>query len=238
MTAPVLILVESQLAENIGSAARAMANCGLTELRLVRPDVEWPSERAAAVSSGALPLIDVRIFDTTAAALADLNYVLATTARARDMVKPVLTPRAGATEIRRRDALGQKCGLLFGPERTGLFNEDLTLADALLTVPLNPAFTSLNLAQAVLLIGYEWWTQGLDTPPVQARYGDSQPATKAELINLFEQMEKKLDSAGFFAASHMRPTMVQNIRNTLQRAEMTEQEVRTFHGIVTALVKE
>ena len=234
---PVVVLVDPQLGENIGAAARAMLNCGLTELRLVRPRDGWPNPKADAAASGADSVLrDARLFDQTSDAIADLNYVIATTARRRDMVKPVFTPSAAASELRARAAAGQRCGILFGPERTGLFNDDVPLADSILTVPLNPAFSSLNVAQAVLLVAHSWYSAGDQTAERELWTGGSRPATKAELDNLFRHLESELDTGGFFTSEEQAPSMTRNLRNMLQRAGMTEQEVRTFHGVITALV--
>jgi tRNA/rRNA methyltransferase len=236
-TDPVIILVEPQMGENIGAAARAMLNCGLTRMRLVKPRDGWPNPKALASASGADAVIEAaEIFDTTSAAIADLNYVLATTARQRDMVKLVLTPEAAATELRGRALAGQNCGILFGPERTGLLNDDIPLADAVVTVPVNPDFASLNLAQGVLLVGYCWWRLGVGAEPRRLDTGASRPATKAELENLFARLEEGLEEGGFYTTEAQRPSMVRNMRNMLQRAEMTEQEVRTFHGVIVALM--
>jgi tRNA/rRNA methyltransferase len=234
---PAVILVEPQMGENIGAAARAMLNCGLTDLRLVRPRDGWPNEKAVSASAGATLVLDrVRVFERTEDAIADLQKVYATTARPRDMVKRVMTPRAAARDMRAHWSAGRGLGLMFGPERMGLVNDDLVLADTLITVPLNPGFASLNLAQAVLLVGYEWFQTG-DVPAEDYVYvGGSQPASKEELVNLFVHLEGELDQTGFYTTEDKRPSMVRNVRNTLQRAHMTEQEVRTFHGIITALV--
>jgi len=234
---PAVILVEPQLGENIGAAARAMLNCGLGELRLVRPRDGWPSDKARAAASGADAVVDgVRLYPRTEDALADLERVYAATARRRDMIKPIMTPRAAAAEMRCL-AAGTRCGLLFGPERAGLNNDDLALADAVIEIPLNPAFASLNLAQAVLLVGYEWYLSGSDAPPVTLPAGATRPANKEELIGLFEHLERELDAGGFLYPPEKRPTMVRNIRNMLGRAGLMEQEVRTLRGIVAALVR-
>ena len=233
---PTIILVQPQLGENIGACARAMLNCGLTELRLVKPRDGWPNEKAVAAASGADPVLDgAKLYDTTAEAVADLNVVFATTVRTRGMIQEFVTPRIAATELRAHVDAGHKTGVLFGPERTGLVNDDLTLAEKLITVPLNPAFSSLNLAQAVLLIGYEWFQTG-ETPPDRVLHtGQTRPATKAELVNFFEHLEGDLDRTGFFTSPEKRPSMVRTLRNALERMQMTEQEVRTFHGVVAAL---
>jgi tRNA/rRNA methyltransferase len=232
---PAVILVEPQLGENIGTAARAMYNCGLTELRLVKPRDGWPSDKAVAAASGAdVVLESARLFGRVEDAIADLRHVYATTARNRYMVKRILTPRQAAGEMRRFLAAGEGCGLLFGPERTGLVNDHIALADAVLSVPLNPAFSSLNLAQAVLLIGYEWFAAGDATPGEMLHTGQSRPATKEELLSFFEHLEDELDRNGFMKNAEKRPSMVRNLRNLFQRANCTEQELRTLHGVVTA----
>lgn len=234
--APAVILVEPQLGENIGAAARAMLNCGLTELRLVSPRDGWPNEKARANASGADQVIDgATLFDTTEAAIADLTRVYATTARPRDMVKVVETPRFAAREMRARIAAGERIGLLFGRERTGLVNDDIALADAVISVPLNPAFMSLNLGQAVLLVGYEWFQSADDTPERQLITNATRPAEKAELLNFFAHLERELDASGFLRNIEKRPSMVRNIRCLFDRAELTEQEIQTLHGIVKEL---
>lgn len=239
LSGPAIILVEPQLGENIGTAARAMANCGLSELRLVRPRDGWPNAKALSAASGADDVIqNARLFDSTAAAIADLTRVYATTARHRGMIKPVVTPRQAAREIRAAQARGDKVGLLFGPERTGLVNDDIPLADTVLQVPLNPAYSSLNLAQAVLIVGYEWYQAGVDVPARELVTNETRPATKAELLNFFAHLEKELDDCGFLRHEDKRPSMVRNIRNIFQRAELTEQEIRTLHGIIKELAHE
>ncbi|HYM04148.1 MAG TPA: RNA methyltransferase, partial [Stellaceae bacterium] len=233
---PAIILVDPQLGENIGTAARAMLNCGLTELRLVRPRDGWPSEKAVSAASGADVVLDnAQLFDRVEDAVADLRHVYATTARDRDMVKRVVTPRLAAGEMRRFVAAGEGCGILFGRERSGLVNDDVALADTVLTVPLNPGFSSLNLAQAVLLMGYEWFAAGDASPGELLSTGHSRPATKEEFLRFAEHLEEELDNHGFMRTEEKRPTMVRNLRNLFQRAQCTEQELRTLHGIVTAL---
>jgi len=232
---PSIILVEPQLGENIGTAARAMFNCGLTELRLVKPRDGWPSKKAQAAASGADVVLEkAQLFDTVEAAIADLRHVYASTARDRYMVKRILTPQKAAGEMRAYLGAGEACGILFGPERTGLLNEHIALADTVLTVPLNPAFSSLNLAQAVLLIGYQWFSSGDETPEEQMALGHSQPATKERLIQFFAHLEEELDRSGFLRDPEKRPSMLRNLRNLFQRAQCTEQELRTLHGVVTA----
>jgi tRNA/rRNA methyltransferase len=233
---PVVVLVEPQLGENIGTAARAMLNCGLTDLRLVNPRDGWPNEKALAAASGADVVIEgARLYDSTEAAIADLNRVYATTARHRGMIKRVATPRRAAGEMRKAIGRGETVGILFGRERTGLVNEDIALADAVLAVPLNPGFASLNLAQAVLLVGYEWFQAADRTPASELVTNDTRPATKAELVNFFAHLEERLDDCGFLRNVEKRPSMVRNIRNLFQRAALTRQEIRTLHGIVAEL---
>ncbi len=235
---PAVILVDPQLGQNIGMVARAMLNCGLEELRLVRPRDGWPNSAAESAASGAdVVLEQTRLFDTTAEAVADLTRVYAATARPRGMITPVVTPRQAAAELR---AAGRtRAGVMFGPERSGLVNDDIALADTVLSVPLNPTFASLNLAQAVFVVGYEWLIAGSEAdsgaPGRELSLGATRPATKAELIGLFERLEAALDARGFLYPVEKRPTMVRNLRNLFQRAELTEQEVRTLHGIVSLL---
>ena len=232
---PVVVLVAPQLGENIGACARAMLNCGLTEMRLVAPRDGWPNPKATAMASGADVVLErARVFETTAAATADLDYVLATTARPRDMVKAVLTPRAAAEECRSRIAGGGRPGVLFGGERSGLLNEDVVLADAVVQVPLNPAFASLNLAQAVLLMGYEWFQRATDTPPVTVPGAES-PATVEQREFFFSRFETALEESGFLFPPELAPTIKRNLRNLFNRAGLTDQEVRTLHGVVKSL---
>lgn len=232
---PAIILVNPQLGENIGTAARAMYNCGLTELRLVKPRDGWPSVRAQAAASGADVVLDkAQVFATVEEAIADLRHVYASTARDRYMVKRIVSPRVAVGELRTFIVAGEASGILFGPERTGLLNEHIALADTVLSVPLNPAFSSLNLAQAVLLIGYEWFQLGDDTPAEQLALGHSKPANKDRLIQFFGHLEEELDRSGFMRDPEKRPSMVRNLRNLFQRAGCTEQELRTLHGVVTS----
>jgi tRNA/rRNA methyltransferase len=234
---PAIILVEPQLGENIGTAARAMANCGLDDLRLVRPRDGWPSDKAISAASGADRVLHkARLFPSVEAAIGGLVHVYAATARDRYMVKRELTPRHAAAEMTGFLAAGEACGVLFGPERTGLVNDQIALADAVVTVPLNPAFSSLNLAQAVLIIGYEWFTARSEPKPEILHTGHSRPANKAELLRFFEHFEEALDESGFLRHPDKRPSMTRNLRNLFQRAGCTEQELRTLHGVITAFM--
>ena len=232
---PAIILVQPQLGENIGTAARAMLNCGLDDLRLVRPRDGWPSDKAIAAASGADRVLEnARLYPSVPAAISGLVHVYAATARDRGMVRREVTPRQAAAEMRTWLGAGETCGVLVGPERTGLVNDDVALADTVLTVPLNPAFSSLNLAQAVLIIGYEWFTSGAEGPPEVLHRGGSRPATKEELLNFFDHLEEELENKGFLRNRESRPSMVRNLRSLFQRAQCTEQELRTLHGVVTA----
>lgn len=234
---PAIILIRPQLSENIGTTTRAMLNCGLTELRLVAPRENWLSDKAIAASAGAEALLHgAKIFERTADAIADLQRVYATTGRNRFMVKPVVTPRRAAEEMRVHQVQGLASGVLFGPERTGLENDDVALAETVITVPLNPDYCSLNLAQSVLIIGYEWFQAGSPTEPVAMTKGAAPPASKKDLNGFFDHLERELNECGFFRVDEKRPGMMRNIRNMFERADLTLQEVRTLHGIVHELV--
>jgi tRNA/rRNA methyltransferase len=234
---PAIILVEPQLGENIGTAARAMMNCGLDDLRLVRPRDGWPSDKAVAAASGADAVLDqARLYPSVEAAIGDLVHVYASTARDRYMVKRELTPRRAAEEMRGFISAGEACGVLFGPERTGLVNDHIALADTVVSVPLNPAFSSLNLAQAVLIVGYEWFTARIEPRPEIMHRGHSRPANKEELLRFFEHFEEALGDSGFLRHPDKRPSLTRNLRNLFQRAQCTEQELRTLHGVITAFM--
>lgn len=237
---PAIILVQPQMGENIGAVARAMLNCGLTDLRLVSPRDGWPNPAAEAMASGAITVLErAQIFTSVADAIADIHYVYATTARSRDMVKPVVTPRIAATQTRTRHQNNQKTAWLFGPERAGLSNEDLGLADALLMVPLYPGFTSLNLAQAVLLVAYEWYQTAADNAEAEAlpAPADTQtmPAPRGMLNHFFDRLEQALEDAGFFRSPDLRAITWRNVRGLFLRMAPTSQDIQMLHGILTAL---
>ncbi len=233
---PVVVLVRPQLADNIGACARAMANGGLFHLRLVAPRDGWPQEKAWRTASGADRLLDeATVHDTVADAVADLHHVFATCPRPRHIVKPVLTARGAAAELRAICGRGLRAGLLFGPERAGLDNDDMAQADALVRFPLNPEFMSLNLAQAVLVMAYEWWTADDGTPPRALMTNETLVATKRSLENFMTHLVDQLDACGFLRNLPKRPGMVRNLRHLFQRGEVTEQELRTLHGVVTEL---
>ena len=232
---PCVILNEPQLAENIGAVARVMANFGLSDLRMVRPRDGWPQERAWACASGAdWPLDGAKIFTTLEEAVADLRLLYATTARPRELHLPVITPREAAANLHGAAASGQATGLLFGGERAGLETHDIALAQAVVTIPIDPKFRSLNLAQAVAITAYEWRTTIADTAPPAFGEGEP-PADQASMLRLYEHLEGELDEAGFFHPPEKRPSMVKNLRGALTRARFTDQEVRTFRGVITAL---
>jgi tRNA/rRNA methyltransferase len=233
---PVVILVRPQLADNVGACARAMANGGLFHMRLVAPRDGWPQEKAWRTASGADRILDgLTVHETVADATADLHHVFATCPRPRHIIKPVLTARGAAAELREISARGLRSGLLFGPERAGLDNDDMAAADALVRYPLNPAFMSLNLAQAVMVMAYEWWTAGDDTPVRTLMTNETTVATKGKLDGFLAHLVDELDACGFLRNQPKRPGMVRNIRHFFQRGEVTEQELRTLHGVVTEL---
>jgi tRNA/rRNA methyltransferase len=237
MTAPAVILSHPQLGENIGAAARAMKNFGLTELRLVAPQCRWPNERAAALAAGAGDILQrAKIYPDIGAALADIRLVLATTARDRDVLREILTPAAAAGRLKVAARAGIASAILFGGERAGLDNDELSLAEAVITIP-TAEFSSLNLGQAVLLIGYEWLKAADATPASRMRKTIAVPATRQELIDLFAHLERELDAGGFFFPAAKKETMVRNIRAMILRAGLSDQEARTIRGMIVALVK-
>lgn len=246
---PSVILMEPQLADNIGMVARACANFGLDDLRLVNPRDGWPNEKARIAASGANYIIDeARACETLESSLSDLNWVGATTARQRDLRKPVMTPEQAIAEMRVRISRGEKCGILFGRERNGLETGEVANADALIMIPVNSRFASLNLAQAVLLVGYEWMRTSPERSlgrvttyekPLEEglNLGADRPATRAELTGLFEHLEGELDRLGFFNPEHKKANVVHNLRTFFLRAGATDQEVRTLRGIVATLAQ-
>jgi tRNA/rRNA methyltransferase len=235
---PSIILVDPQLDENIGTVARAMLNCGLTDLRLVRPRENWLNDRTRGSSCGAdIVLDDAKICKTVQEASADLQYLYATTARGRDLVQWVVTPRKAAEEFRAYHNQGEKAGFLFGAERSGLENDELSLCDKIVRVPLNPAFCSLNLAQAVLLMGYEWYQTGDNTEEIRFVSAGNKKADKDLLNKYFDRLEVALEENGFFRIEEKRDLMLDKIRMMFNRAELRDYEVHTLHGILTALTE-
>jgi tRNA/rRNA methyltransferase len=232
--APAILLHTPQLGENIGAAARVMLNFGLTDLRLVSPRDGWPSASAEAMSAGALGSgVEVSVFATLEAAIADLTFAVATTARPRGMEKPVMDAVGALEALRGQDG---RCGVLFGGEKSGLPNEAVALCDAILTYPVNPGFASLNLAQAVGVFCHQWGAgEGLGGRFAGKDEGVGAPASREDVIGLFEHFESELERAGYFFPPEKTPVMVNNLRNALIRAQWTQQEVQTFRGAIKAL---
>ncbi|MCC0807573.1 RNA methyltransferase [Methylobacterium sp. W2] len=235
MIAPVVILVEPQLAENIGMVARAMANFGLSELRLVAPKNGWPKKGVREAASGATHVLDgATVHATVPEAIADLNYLLATTARERGQMKRAHAPDEAMADVAAR--AGQRVGVMFGRERIGLTNDEVSLADAIVTFPVSPDFPSLNLAQAVLLVGYEWRrASGQARLPFSGEM-QSPPATREAMASLVASLEASLDAGGFYPPEK-RDVIARNMRDMLHRMAMTEQDVRTFRGALRALTR-
>jgi len=238
LAGPVVILVEPQLGENIGMAARAMGNFGLTRLRIVNPRDGWPNVSAQRAAAGADHILDhVELFDTVEQAVADCTLLFATTARAHDQAKPVVAPPAAAREIAADIAGGGTVGLLFGRERYGLQNEEVALANRIVTFPVNPGFASLNLAQAVLLIGYEWFrlsTQGALPFAMPER---SERASQHQMQAFFDNLVRELDRVEFLRPAEKRETMLVNLRNIIARMEPTQQDIQTLYGVVMAIAE-
>ena len=251
MKKPTILLIRPQMGENIGAAARAMANFGLGELRLVAPRDGWPNPKAADTAGKALNIIDdASVHETVGDALADCQFVLATTARERAMNLPVMEVREAMLELHARASRGQKCAVLFGPERTGLENEDMALADAVVTIPVAPEYASLNVGQAVVVVAYEWFMgieelknwrieempSAEDSSIPQFVNSPIHPtATRAQLEGLLGQLEAALDDANFWRVPEKKEVMWRNIRATLVRAGLTEQEIATWRGLLKAL---
>ena len=248
---PSILLIRPQMGENIGAAARAMANFGLKELRLVAPRDGWPNPKASDTAGKALNIIDdASVHDDVPAALADCSYVLATTARERAMSLPVLEVREAMAELHTRAARGEKCAIMFGPERTGLENEDMALADAVVTIPVAPEYASLNIGQAVVVCAHEWFShvhaaagaQGAQSPifarsvtQPNALQAVPEVAPREQLLGLLGQLEAGLDDVNFWRVPEKKDIMWRNIRATLVRAGLSEQEIATWRGVVKAL---
>jgi tRNA/rRNA methyltransferase len=236
--APVLVLVEPQLGENIGAAARAMANFGLSRLRLVKPRQSWPNDKARMMAAGADRILEeAALFDNLEAAIADCSFVLATTARAHDQAKPVIGPGAATTEMASRVAAGETVAILFGRERNGLENEEVALADRIVTLPVNPAFASLNLAQAVVIVAYEWFKLASGAKLPFGMLQKSAPAPKQQLLAFFASLERELEKVEFFRPPDKRETMQINLRNIFNRMQPTQQDIQTLHGVIMAIAE-
>ena len=235
---PVIVLVEPQLGENIGAAARAMANFGLTRLRLVRPRQGWPNDKARMMATGADRILErAELYDTLADAVADCSFVLAATARAHDQAKPVIGAAAAAAEIAPRIGAGEIVAVVFGRERNGLHNDEVALADRIVTLPVNPAFASLNLAQAVVIVAYEWFKLISAGKLPFAMPEKSPPAPKEQLLAFFAALERELEKVEFFRPPDKRETMQINLRNIFTRMQATQQDVRTLHGVIMAIAE-
>lgn len=230
---PAIVLVRPQMGENIGAAARAMLNFGLDRMRLVAPRDGWPNQKAVAMASGAGRVLDgAGVYDDLPAALEDCDYVYATTARARELAKPVRTPERAMAEARAMQAEGKKVAILFGPERAGLENEDVTRANAIITVPVNPDFASLNLAQSVLLAAYEWGRNTIEAEPEVVALAKTDFATQVEVEALANHFERRLDEVGYFFPETKAPGMKLVMRNMWTRLGLTRADVQMFHGMM------
>ena len=235
---PAIILIRPQMGENIGAAARAMWNFGLDHMRIVDPRDGWPSQKAVVMASGAARLLDeARLFETTAGALADTTFVMATTARPRDLTKPVFSPEYAMAEAARRIAAGQTVAVMFGPERAGLENDDVIRANALISVPVNSQFPSLNLAQCVLLMSYEWQRQVAEITPETIDMTKVEWASGLEVEKLAENFEHRLDTAGFFFPETKAASMKMHLRNLWSRMPLTKVDVQMLHGIMRQMVR-
>lgn len=234
---PIIILVRPQLTENIGMVARAMMNAGLYDLRLVTPRENHLSEKAIAASSGAAVILEnAVVFDDLQTAVADTNYVLATTARPRNMAKDVHIPDTAADLINERLNNNQKCAILFGAERTGLENHEIVMADGIIEIPLNPLHTSLNLSQAVLIVGYEWF-KSCHRPHRDKNTNENEPATKQELEVFLNRLENELTAKGYFRFADKKERMQRNLRNIFTRNALSSAEIKTLHGVLNDLIK-
>jgi tRNA/rRNA methyltransferase len=235
---PVIVLVEPQLGENIGAAARAMANFGLSRLRIVNPRQSWPNDKARMMATGGTRILDgAELYDTLEGAIADCNFVLATTARAHDQAKPVIGPAAAAALIAPRIDAGERIAILFGRERNGLENDEVALADRIVTLPVNPAFASLNLAQAVVIVAYEWFKLRSGATLPFAMPEKSAAAPKEQLLAFFASLERELEKVEFFRPPDKRETMQINLRNIVTRMKPTRQDIQTLHGVIMAIAE-
>ncbi|MFT7593479.1 MAG: tRNA/rRNA methyltransferase [Paracoccaceae bacterium] len=235
---PAFVLVRPQMGENIGAAARAMWNFGLDRMRIVAPRDGWPNPKANAMASGAGRLLDeAGVFGDVAGAVGDCSYVFATTARARDLTKPVFSPEHAMHEAAQRIAAGEKVAVLFGPERAGLENDDISRANAIISVPVNPEFASLNLGQCVLLSAYEWRRQAGDIVHATSGLVNSDWASGIEVEKLAEHYEQRLETAGFFYPVDKGDSMKLNLRNMWSRMPMTRADIQMLHGVLRQMVR-
>ena len=235
---PVVVLVEPQLGENIGAAARAMANFGLSRLRLVKPRQGWPNDKAQMMAAGADRILDgAKLYETLDQAIADCSFVLATTARAHDQAKPVIGPAEAARQIAPRVKAGEMVAIVFGRERNGLENDEVALADCIVTLPVNPAFASLNLAQAIIIIAYEWFKLSTKEKLPFGMPDKSAAAPKQQLLAFFAALERELEKVEFFRPPDKRETMQINLRNIFSRMQPTQQDIQTLHGVIMSIAE-
>jgi tRNA/rRNA methyltransferase len=235
---PVIVLVEPQLGDNIGAAARAMANFGLARLRLVKPRDGWPNPRAWVAASGADRVLDqAELFDTLEAAIADCTFVFAATARAHDQAKPVVSPEQAAQAMAPRVAGGETVAVMFGRERYGLESREVGLADQIVTLPVNPAFASLNLAQALVIIAYEWFKLSSNGALPFTTPRRSPPASRQQILAFFENLERELEKVEFFRPPEKHDTMTINLRNIFHRLAPTQQDIQTLNGVIMAIAE-
>lgn len=233
-----VILVEPQLGQNIGAVARVMLNFGLTDLRLVKPRDGWPNPEAFPCAAGADKVLNnAQVFSSISAAVKDLHRVYATSCRLHNMIKAIYAPQAALQRLSVTARKGEKVGVIFGGERCGLSSEDISMCEALIKIPTRPDFPSLNLAHSVALVTYEWFKQTSSFPLEVLRTGRTRLATYESLSNFFDHLEGELEKTGFLRHEQKRPTMVRNLRNIFQRAQLTEQEVRTLRGVVRSLAE-
>ncbi len=232
MNQPIILLHQVQLAENLGAVARAMGNFGLKQLRLIQPKCDPDDPKAIAMAAGNERVLEsASLYQSLDHAVGDLELVFATTAAERELIKEYYTPRAAIPLMS-----GKKVGLLFGPERTGLSNEDLSVANHIITIPVNPDFSSLNIGQAVVIILYEWYQSQTDKD-TWLHLGDTKPVSQKELQNFFKLLEAELDLVNFWRVPHKKEKMWQNIRAAFLRMQPTEQEIRTLYGAIQAIKK-
>ncbi len=238
MKQPSFVLVRPQMGENIGAAARAMWNFGLDRMSIVAPRDGWPNQKAVAMASGAGRLLDEAVLaESTAEALSDTHFVFATTARSRDLTKEVFSPEAAMKNAATRISKGERVAVLFGPERAGLENDDIARANAIISVPVNPDFPSLNLAQCVLLTAYEWRRATTEVTPVETALAGTEMATGIEIDKLTEHYEERLETAGFFFPPEKADGMKTVLRNFWSRMPMTRADVQMLHGVLRQMVR-
>ncbi len=235
---PVIILANPQLAENMGMSARAMMNCGFSELRLVAPRENHLSPKAISASSNAEEILyNAKVYSSTEEAIADLNFVYAATARHRDQIKQIYNADSAAQNLAKQTSQGLRCGILFGCERTGLSNFDVSLSNAIINIPLNPKHSSLNLSQAVLLIGYEFYKTQINTPETYFETNKTEITSKEKVLMFVDHMEELLQNCGNYKSGDKQEKMLINLRNIFTRMNLTEQELNTLYGAINFIHK-